>query len=140
MPIYADVVWPALMLEARLLSILPIGVGLLIEWIALRFGGFGLDWKKAAYVDVGMNAVSTVVGIPAIPLTGLIVAFSPAVSLEWPITLVLAVLVTTSVEAAVVQWGFKIEVDNRRFAVLACANAASTAIAFVSVMTHPTQP
>ena len=75
---YADVVWPALILETHLLSILPISAGLLVEWFALRFGGFALGWKKAAYVDLGMNAVSTAVGILAIPLTGLIVIFSPA--------------------------------------------------------------
>jgi hypothetical protein len=136
-PIYADVVWPALILELRLLSILPICVGLLVEWLALCFGGFGLGWKKAAYVDIGMNAASTALGIFAIPLAGLVVIFSPATSWEWPITLIVAILVTTSIESAVLMWGYRIQIDRRRFAVLAVANAVSTIIAFTSVMIHP---
>ena len=59
----ADMLWPALVLEQRLLSAIPITVGLGNEWLALRFGGFGLSWKKAVVVDLVMNTVSSVAGI-----------------------------------------------------------------------------
>jgi hypothetical protein len=66
-----DIVWPALLLEGRLLSTIPILTGLVVEWLALRFGGFGLSWKRAAIVDVAMNAVSTAVGVVLIPALGI---------------------------------------------------------------------
>jgi hypothetical protein len=63
-------VWSALLLEQRVLSIIPITAGLLVEWLPLWFGGFGLSWKKSAVVDVVMNAISTGVGVFLIPALG----------------------------------------------------------------------
>ena len=54
-PILSDMVWPALLLEQRLISVIPISVGLMTEGLALRFGGFELSWQRAALVDVVMN-------------------------------------------------------------------------------------
>jgi hypothetical protein len=73
--------WPAMVLEERLLSVIPIVAGLVVEWLALRFGGFDLSWKKAAVVDVVMNAVSTIVGIVLIPVLGLVWEIFPGVVL-----------------------------------------------------------
>jgi hypothetical protein len=145
----ADMVWPALVLEQRLISVIPITVGLLIEWLALRLGGFGLTWKRAAVVDVVMNLVSTVAGIPLIPLLGLaweafpgqvlykhfnIGTFNPG---TWVATFVMATLATTGVEAAVVRWGFKIALGWRRLGVLGLANSLSIAVAFISLWVRP---
>ena len=80
-PLYADVVWPALVLEQRILSVIPITAGLIVEWAALCFGGFGLSWKKAVVVDVVMNAVSTGVGIVLIPALGFAWEFFPGIVL-----------------------------------------------------------
>jgi hypothetical protein len=144
----ADMVWPALILEQRLVSAIPIIVGLVIEWLALRFGGFGLAWKKAAIVDVAMNAVSTVAGIPLIPLLGLAWELVPGQLLykfnigtfnpfTWLATLVLATAATAAIEAAVVAWGFKVDMTKKRFGVLFLANGASVGIAFASLFLHP---
>jgi len=145
----ADMVWPALVLEQRLLSAIPIGAGLIIEWLALRFGGFGLSWRKAGLVDVVMNAVSTIVGIPVIPLLGLawemfpgqviykffnIGTFNPG---TWAATFVLATIATTGIEALVVRWGFKIALGKRRLGVLCLANALSVGVAFASLWLKP---
>ena len=145
----ADMVWPALVLEQRLISVVPITLGLLTEWVALRFGGFGLSWKRAALVDIAMNLVSTVAGIPLIPLLGLawevfpgqmlykffnIGTFNPG---TWAATFVLATIATTAVEAAVVRWGFKIALGWSRFGVLGLANSLSIAIAFISLWLRP---
>ena len=66
----ADMVWPALMLERRSLSTLPIAAGLAVEWLVLWRAGFGLSRKKAAVVDLVMNTVSTGAGLVTIPLLG----------------------------------------------------------------------
>lgn len=148
-PLYADMVWPALFLEQRILSVIPITVGLVVEWLALWFGGFGLSCRKAALVDVVMNAVSTLVGIVLIPTLGIAWEFFPGLLIyklfnvgtfnpgTWAATFVIAVLATTAVEAAVVRWGFKVTLTRPRFWVLGAANCVSVAIAFASLWIHP---
>ena len=147
-PTYADVVWPALVLEKRLLSVLPITTGLIVEWLALWFGGFGLSWKRAAVVNVVMNAVSTAAGIVLIPALGLVWEFLPGQvvhrvfdvgtfnPITWIATFVLAVLATTAIEASVVRWGFKVGLTGRRLCILCGANCASVSVAFVSIGMH----
>lgn len=147
----ADVVWPALALVQRMLSVLPITAGLVVEWLALWRGGFGLTWKKAALVDVVMNAVSTLIGIFLIPALGMGWEYGPAqlvdriipigmtFQIDWLAAFAIAVCVTTAIEAAVVRWGFRIALGMRRFWVLFGANAVSVGIAFVSVMMHPSR-
>jgi hypothetical protein len=53
-PTYADVVWPALVLvlEQRLLSVYTYHRGTDGRMAALRFGGFGLSWKRSAVIEV----------------------------------------------------------------------------------------
>jgi hypothetical protein len=143
-PLSADVVWPALLLEQRLLSVIPITVGLIVEWLALWFGGFGFSWKKAAVVDVAMNAVSAAVGAVLIPALGLLWELLPGQVIHkvfhvgtfnpwtWAATIAIAVLVTTAIEAAVVRWGFKVVLIGRRLWVLGAANCVSIGIAFLS--------
>ncbi len=148
-PLYADVVWPALVLEQRLISVVPITAGLVVEWLALWFGGFGLSWKRAAVVDVVMNAVSSALGIVLIPALGFgwevfpgamlykvfnVGTFNPG---TWAATFVIAVFATTAIEAAVVQWGFKVPLGRRRFWILCAANCVSVAIAFASLWIRP---
>src|SRR5882762_5763464 len=136
-PLYADVVWPALVLEQRILSVIPITAGLIVEWAALCFGGFGLSWKKAAVVDVVMNAVSTGAGIVLIPALGFAWEFFPGLVLykvfkvgtfnpgTWAAIFVMAVLATTAIEASVVRWVFKVPLGRRRFWILCAANCVS---------------
>jgi hypothetical protein len=148
-PLYADMVWPALVLEQRIISIVPITAGLVIEWLALWFGGFGLSWKRAAVIDVVMNAVSSALGIVLIPALGFMWEMFPGAVLyklfnvgtfnpgTWAATFLIAVIATTAIEAAVVLWGFKIPLGRRRFWILFAANCVSVAIAFVSLWIHP---
>ena len=145
----ADLVWPALALVQRMLSAVPILAGLIVEWLALWLGGFGLTWKKAAIVDVVMNAASALIGIFLIPVLGMGWEYGPAqwiekfmpigmtFQIDWLAAFAIAVCATTAIEAAAVRWGFKIPLGVRRFLVLLGANATSVGIAFVSVMLHP---
>jgi hypothetical protein len=148
-PILADMVWPALILEQRTLSVLPIAAGLVVEWLFLWRADFGLSWKKAVVVDLVMNTVSTGAGIVTIPLLGFLWEIFPGLVIyklfnigtfnpgTWSATFVMAVLATTSIEAGVVKWGFKIPLGSRRFSILCAANAISVAIAFASLWTNP---
>jgi hypothetical protein len=145
----ADLVWPALVLEQRLLAVLPIASGLVAEWLVLWLCGFGLTWKKAAVVDVLMNAASSLIGIFLIPLLGVAWEFFPGLLIQkifhvgtfnlitWVATPILATFATTAVEATVVRWGFKIALGQRRFWTLFGANAISVGIAFASLFLHP---
>jgi hypothetical protein len=147
----ADVVWPALYLEGRLFSVLPISVGLVAEWLFLYFGGFGLSWKKAIIVDVVMNTVSSVAGIVLIPVLGLLWEIGPGMvvnrvfnvgtfnPISWIATYLLSACASTAIEASVVKWGFKIPLGQKRFWILFGANAVSTGIAFASFLIHPPQ-
>jgi tellurite resistance protein TehA-like permease len=136
-------------LEQRILSVIPITAGLIVEWLALWRGGFGLSWRKAVVVDVVMNAVSTGVGIVLIPALGLAWEYFPGLLVHkvfnvgtfnpgtWAATFVMAVLATTAIEAAVVRWGFKVSLDRPRFWILCAANGVSIAIAFASLWIYP---
>jgi hypothetical protein len=66
----ADVVWPALFLEIRLLSWWAIASGLLAEYLFVRWL-FSLSIKRAVIATVSANAASTVLGILLIPLAGI---------------------------------------------------------------------
>lgn len=148
---YADAVWPALVLEERLLSIIPISAGLIFEWLVLWLGGFGFSWKKAIVVDVVMNTVSTLVGIILIPVLGLLWEVFPGLVLykfahvgtfnpgTWFATFVMAVLATSLIEAMVVRWGFKVVLGQKRFWIICAANFVSVALAFASLWIHPPQ-
>jgi hypothetical protein len=147
--LFADVVWPSLFLEQHLLSVLPISVGLVAEWLILYFGGFGLSWKKAVVVDLVMNTVSSIAGIFLIPVLGLAWEFGPGRLINrtfnvgtfnvasWTATLLFSTGASTAIESAVVRWGFKIPLGWRRFWMLCAANAISTGIAMASLWIHP---
>jgi hypothetical protein len=138
-----------LALVQRMLSVVPIVGGLIVEWLALWLGGFGLTWKKAAIVDVVMNAVSALIGIFLIPALGMGWQYGPGqwiekfipigmtFQIDWLAAFVIAVCANTVIEAAVVRWGFRIALGVRRFAILLGANAVSVGMAFVSVMLDP---
>jgi hypothetical protein len=134
-----------------MLGVVPILAGLGAEWLALCFGGFGLSWKKALVVDVVMNSVSSGIGIVLIPLLGIAWEFIPGLLIQkvfhvgtfnpitWVGTFIISVGATTAVEAAVVRWGFKIALGQRRFWILFGANAVSVGFAFASLWLHPPQ-
>ena len=106
----ADVVWPALFLEMRLLSWWVILLGLLVEWPFVRLLTH-FAWTKAFLADVAMNAASTIFGVLLLPVGGLFVlepigeatfyhrfnvgTFNPV---TWAATFVLAVVLSAGTE------------------------------------------
>jgi hypothetical protein len=61
-PILADIIWPALFLEERLVSLWVILAGLVIEYsFVWRITDLGV--MRSIWADVAMNAASTLLGI-----------------------------------------------------------------------------
>jgi hypothetical protein len=146
----ADVVWPALYLESRLLSLWAIPAGLLAEFAFLRWW-LRLSARRAIVADVVMNAASALVGLFAIPIAGLgwelsfgqlvnatfnVGTFNPA---AWLVTCAFAVLINTAIEAVVLRHVFKTPLTRSRIAGLSLANGVSVGLAMASLQMAPLQ-
>src|SRR5205085_5557931 len=98
--ILADIIWPALFLEDRLLSVWVIGLGLFVEYFFVwRITSLGA--LKSLWADFVMNTASTLLGIPLVPFFGLVVALFPAWTFGpfiWTLTFVVTVLLNTCIE------------------------------------------
>jgi hypothetical protein len=147
----ANVVWPALWLEARLLSWWIILFGLAVELPFVRFLT-GFSWQRASIADLAMNAASTIVGIVLIPISGIaweyaadftvyrywkVGTFNPV---AWAATFLLAVALNAIIEQSVLRWGFRQWMGARGFAWLSVANALSVGLALWSIFHNPPRP
>ncbi len=143
-PARADVVWPALFLETRLVTWWAISAGLVAEYLFIRhLFGFGI--KKSLLADVSINAASTLLGILLIPIAGIAWEFFPGIILykvfnvgtfnpgTWVATFLMAVAINAALESLVIRWVFKTKVGKRGFWGLFLANAISVGIAFGSL-------
>lgn len=140
----ADVIWPALIVTTRLLSVPAIAIGLVVEIACLRLA-LELPWRRSLVAGVTMNAASCVLGAFLVPLAGVVWEVFPGLVLyrffnigtfnpgTWTATFVLAVLVNALVEAIVLRAAFGIAFRRRVFAVLSLANCASVAVAYLSL-------
>lgn len=138
-PARADMVWPALVLEERLLSIPAIFFGLLVEWV-IYYLFFPLTWKKSGIITVTINLVSTLIGIIFIPVAGLlwaIIPFNTFSPFSWAITYLLAVGLTSWIEIRAAENTFSLVSSRRDELVIVCANAASVGLAFLSLFIFP---
>lgn len=145
---HADVVWPALILEPRLLSIPVIGLGMLLEAGMLRFA-FHLSWFKSIFGSALVNGISAALGIILIPLAGVVWEIIPGLLLykifrvgtfnpfTWAGTFFLATVVTTAVEVTCLRMIFKLPLNRRTWGLWFIANAASVGLAFGSLIIHP---
>ena len=141
----ADVIWPALIMETRLVSAWVIALGLIIEWPVIRYLTRRAWWKSLG-ITVVINAVSTVAGLLLIPLGGLVWEVGPDLFMyrvlgigtfnpvTWTATVVIAAVISTSMESLVLRWPFGHYIGRRGFGVLTLANLASTAMAAASLI------
>jgi hypothetical protein len=141
-PILANVIWPALFLESRLLSIWVILAGLLVEYFFVwRITELGA--KRSVLADVVMNAASTLLGIVLIPAVGFVVALFPGElfgtfsPITWGFTFLAAVFINALIESLVLWKGFKQSIGKKEFWWLWFANALSVGIAFGSFLIIP---
>ena len=145
---HADVVWPALFLEIRLFSWWAIAVGLVAEYLFIRWL-FKQTIQRSLIATVAANAASSVAGILLIPLAGILWEFFPGMiymkalnwgtfnPITWAATFVIACLVNTAIEALVYKNGFKLTVRKREFWWIFVANAVSVGVAFVTLFMVP---
>ncbi len=70
LPANADVIWPSLYITKGMLSLKVILLGLIVELLFVKYFT-KIDWKKASFIAITMNLITTVLGIILIPLSGL---------------------------------------------------------------------
>ncbi|HYH67963.1 MAG TPA: hypothetical protein VD866_24915 [Urbifossiella sp.] len=144
----ANVVWPALILEGRLLTWWAIAAGLAAEYVALRYR-LGLTSRVALRADLLMNAVSTAAGVVLIPAAGVAWEYFPGLILypilhvgtfnpvTWVATCLLAALVNAGVEGTVLRVAFGVKFRWAVFLTLSVANMVSVGLAFASLSAMP---
>ena len=146
----ADVVWPALYLETRLFSWWAIGVGLVAEYLFIRWL-FQQSIQRSVVATVAANSASSVVGVLLIPVAGILWEFFPGSiymhilhwgtfnPITWAATFVLACLINSGIEALVYKKGFKFQVHRREFFWIVIANAISVGLAFFTLFMVPVE-
>ncbi len=149
---YANLVWPALYLETRLFSWWAISVGLVVEYLFVRWL-FGLAPSRAAIADLSVNAASAVVGVVLIPIAGIAWELFPASVYKWALgwgtfntitwagTFILACVVNAALEGFVYKKAFKVDfkIKSKNFGWLVLANAFSVGVALASLWIVPLQ-
>ena len=146
-PILADVVWPALDLEGRILSWYAIGAGLVVEYFVLR-KIIQQDWLSCILADIVMNAVSTLTGYLLIPIAGLLLELFPGLLIQnlfdtgtynigtWILTVFAAAFVNALIEMCVLRQMVGKWLERKKFLWLYGANVVSVAVAFVSLIVY----
>jgi hypothetical protein len=139
----ANVVWPALYLEEKLLSALSIGAGLTGEILVLR-AALEVPWRRAIGTGFLMNAVSTVVGILLIPFLGLFwetmwegFGGRYGATASWAVLLVLATAANTAIEIPFAWKVGRVPFGLRLAAWMFAANGVTVGLAFALVRLRP---
>src|SRR5438552_19060380 len=121
-PLFADIVFPELLLAGRLLAWWVILVGLAVELPIVRLlTGFNL--KRCIIADLAMNTISALVGVVLIPVLGLgwelggsrlfgEIGFN---SVHWPVTFAFCVVINSVIEQSVLRFRFKSKLGIRGF-------------------------
>jgi hypothetical protein len=149
-PILADVVWPALIVSARLAAVWCIAASILIEAAALwRFA----QWRpvKALVASVVMNAVSAFCGSLLLPVAGLRWETTATLTYEawfgWSTfnlvsegaALLIAVILSTVIETFVLWLVFCAPWTRRLTLVVLCANVVTVLLAEASMLLFPSR-
>jgi hypothetical protein len=137
----ADFVWPAMVLEGRILTWWAIALGLVAEWPVVRHLT-RTGWRKSFLLNALTNLASTLVGIVLIPAAGFILSMSIVPGFS-PVPFVIAALFAAAVNAAVEGLVLRVAVNlkytSRVFWWLFGANLVSVAAAMASLLVSPPQ-
>ncbi len=126
-------VWPALVLETKLLSVPIILTSLLIEALILKII-FTLSIQTALWRSIMINLASALCGILFIPVAGVIWEFFPGLMLypllgvgtfnplTWAATFLMALALTTSIELAVIRRFYGIRIRQKDALLWTAAN------------------
>lgn len=143
----ANIVWPSLVLTDRLLCWWIVAIGLLVEFACL-FWLTQASATKAAAMTLTMNLISALIGIVAIPLSGVLWAPIAAVvdpvfgwgmfnPLAWVMSALLAALVNAIIETASLRIVFKVSWTGKVFGWVFLANMVTAGLAFATIYLDP---
>jgi hypothetical protein len=142
MPAYANLIWPSVYISEGMMTWWIIIAGLVGEFIVLKI--FTRDnYFKSMLMVVIMNIISTLVGIVAIPLTGLLgeIVLLPIDSLlnigtfhisHWILSFLLTVLCNAVIESFSLKLIFK-KVFKEIFLWIFCANIISVLLCALKI-------
>lgn len=137
--VYANLIWPSIYIVQMYYTWYVIGIGLLIEFFAAKYY-LKYSWKKTAGMVVLMNAISAILGLILIPLTGilceiLLLPFKTGTFdlLHWILDFVFAVFANACVENLSLTLIFKTSFKSNFWWILG-ANAVSVAVCAVAPM------
>lgn len=139
----ANVVWPALVLTVGWLHWQPICIGLVIEYVYVRYI-LDMAIKQSIVADLAANVVSGVAGFFLIPISGIlwellatftvnqIAGWGTFNPISWIVTTFLAASMNAFLEALVYRYYFGVSLPykSKRFLWLILANLVSVGIAF----------
>ena len=142
LPVYADMVWPALYLVQRSVIWWVILPGLIVELIfVMVLTKFSIT--KSFLVDIVMNLSSSLLGLILIPIAGIAWEVFPGLILykvfnigtfnpgTWTATCLFAIFINALIEKFVIEKEFKFNIGKRGFWWLDLANSLSVGLAFV---------
>lgn len=144
----ADLVWPAAVLVGRMLSWWAIVIGLVVEYLFIRYFT-NLPISRAVTVAFVINMVSALAGSFLIPLLGIAWEFVPGQllykvfhigtfnPLTWLFTVAMAAVVNTVIEMKVMLRLEPSLAGYRLFWWLFVANAISVALCMASFLVEP---
>ncbi len=142
---YANVIWPALVAEPRMLSVPVIVLGLALEVTGAKYL-FRLQWRRALMIVSAVNAVSALLGVALIPLSGILWEIGPGQLISWafsvgtfnPLSILasgaLAAAVSTAIEGFALGRIFRIAMNRGQWSIWYLLNLATAALAFGSVI------
>lgn len=144
----ADVIWPAAILEGRILTWWAILAGLIAEFFVV-LGITAMRPARSALATLAMNGVSTVVGIVLIPISGILIEFFPGMIIypifhigtfnpfTWTLTVIVAAAVNSVIEMSVLRRFTQTISKKKMFSWLWLANLVSVALAAGSLVLWP---
>ena len=137
--ILANVIWPSIIILGAVYSWYIILVGLIIETIAAHLF-IKTGWLRSLGIMFVVNAISALIGLIFIPLSGIIVEILTLpfgggtfhIS-HWILDYLMVVVVNTLIEGLSLKWIFKYQF-KKNFWWLFGANAISVIISIVSFL------
>lgn len=135
----ANMIWPSIYIVEQYYSWYVISVGLLIEIVAAHLF-LKIDWKKSILVMIAANAISAIVGLLLIPLSGIVVELLTLpfgggtfhIS-HWLLDYLCVVLINSCIELLVLKWIFRYPFKSN-FWWLFCANLLSVILSLVTLV------
>lgn len=145
---HANMIWPALFVAPRQLSVPAVAVGLLIEILVFK-RLLNLSWFRTIGGVVAANLISALVGLFLIPISGVVWELGPGLIMyfvlhmgtfnpvTWGATFVMATLINAAIEMLTIRFVLSTWLTWRQFGWWVLANAVSVAIAAASIWIEP---